>query len=69
MTAYESDLLNLINNYPIDDIRSDFPYKCRLSENTFMQCDYLPPKLLHLAGKLGIGIELSHYAVSEDGGS
>ena len=38
----------------------------QLQDGAFMQSDYLPLNLLYIAGKLGIGIELSHYAVSED---
>ena len=31
------------------------------------QFDRLPPELVRLAGELGLGIEISHYAVSSDG--
>ena len=66
LKKYEPEIQDLIQQYSIDDIRLDFPYECRLDEQIFMQSDYLPPNLLYIAGKLGIGIELSHYAVSED---
>jgi hypothetical protein len=31
-----------------------------------VQCDYIPPELLFLAGSLGLGIELSHYPISTE---
>ena len=34
-------------------------------EEVVVQCDYLPPELLRLAGELGIGIELSLYPKPE----
>lgn len=55
------ELKDLRDNYNISDWRFDIPYYCRLNEEIFCQCDYLPPKLLSLVGKLGIGIELSQY--------
>ena len=69
LKKYEPQIQNLIRQYSIDDIRLDFPYECRLDEQIFIQSDYLTPDLLYIAGKLGIGIELSHYAVSEDNDS
>jgi len=32
----------------------------------FLNCDYLPPQLLRLAGSLNIAIELSHYAPTDE---
>jgi hypothetical protein len=37
-------------------------------EEYAMQCDYLPPELLRLAGSLNLGIEVSHYFVLRDDG-
>lgn len=31
-----------------------------------VECNYFPPELLYLSGKLGIGIELSQYAMREE---
>jgi hypothetical protein len=58
---HEIELQKLIATHPVDDIRLDFPYSCRLDEQVFAQFDYLPPEFLKMAGGLGIGIELSHY--------
>lgn len=54
----EEELANLINSYTIDDIRLHFPYYCKHSKTINLQNDYFPPKLLQLAAKLNIGIEL-----------
>lgn len=63
LKKHETEISKLMNDYLIDDIRMDFPYECNLyTKNEFMQSEYLPPELLYLAGKLKIGIELSHYA-------
>lgn len=64
---YESELRSLISTCPVDDIRLDFPYSCRIHGNIIVQCDYMPPEFLRLAGDLGIGVELSHYPNTEDG--
>lgn len=45
----------------LTDRRLDFGYDRR---DVIIQCDYLPPELLTLAGELGIGIELSLYPPS-----
>jgi hypothetical protein len=37
-------------------------------EEYAMQCDYLPPHLLRLAGSLNLGIEVSHYVLLSDEG-
>ena len=45
-------------------MRLDFGYgRCPTAA---VQCDYLPPELLALAGSLGIGIELSLYPADKD---
>lgn len=62
LLKYESELRELVRDYQLDDIRFDLPYYCRLDEQIFMQCDYLPPKFLHLAGDIGVGLELSLYS-------
>jgi hypothetical protein len=68
LRQYEIELQKLIATHPVDDIRLDFPYSCRLDERIFAQFDYLPPEFLKMAGSLGIGIELSHYPASEADG-
>lgn len=66
LREHSDSLERLLTGHVLSDIRLDFPYSCRLDEETFMQCDYLPPEFLKLAGELGIGIELSHYHPSEE---
>jgi len=61
LEVYAPYLKKLQTTHQIDDWRFDLPYECRLDENVFTQIEYLPPKLLLLAGQLGIGIELSQY--------
>jgi len=45
----------------VTDIRLDFGYELR-HQGLGVQCDYLPPELIKLAGELRIGIELSLYS-------
>jgi len=66
LVEHEATLRALTSSHVVDDLRLDFPYSCRLGEQIYAQIDYLPPKFLLLAGKLGIGIKLSHYLVSEE---
>jgi hypothetical protein len=61
LRKYEPELRKLLATHSVDDIRLDFPYECRLGERIAVQCDYLPPELLRLAGTFGIGIEMSLY--------
>lgn len=63
---YENELTDLIQKFSINDICLDFPYYCRHNSKIIVQCDYLPPKLLLMAGKLNIGIELSLYPNPEE---
>ena len=45
----------------VEDVTLDFGISRR---EVASQCDYLPPELVSIAGSLGLGIELSQYAVS-----
>jgi hypothetical protein len=58
LRTHASELSRLAQFPGVTDIRLDFAYYRR---RTFLQCDYLPPELLFLAGSLRIGIELSLY--------
>ena len=54
----------------VEDIRLDFPIELRIGHDAVVaQFDYFPPDLVRAAGNLGIGIELSTYACSEEHGS
>ena len=64
LSANMTELLRLAAYPGIEDLRLDFGYNRRA--NAPVQCDYLPPSLLALAGKANIGIELSLYAFGEE---
>jgi len=50
--------------YPgVEEARLDFGINLR---DAFINSDYLPPKILALAGNLNIAIELSHYPPCND---
>lgn len=61
LEVYTPQLALLQESYSLDDWHFDLPYECQLNGQRFVQTDFLPAKLLHLAGGLGIGIELSLY--------
>ena len=58
---YETEIITLRQRHSVDDIRLDFPYECRHDDIISVQCDFLPPELLAMVGKLNVGIELSLY--------
>lgn len=58
LRTHASELARLAQFPGVTDLRLDFAYYRR---KTLLQCDYLPPELLFLAGSLRIGIELSLY--------
>ncbi|WP_210420384.1 hypothetical protein [Aquisphaera giovannonii] len=67
LQRHRNDLERLRAAPGVVDIRLDFPYELRIDEdNVWAQFDYLPPKLLALAGALGIGIEMSLYPRGRD---
>jgi hypothetical protein len=61
LEVYTPYLTTLKETHEIDDWRFDLPYECGLDETHFTQCNFLPPKLMRLAGTLEIGVELSLY--------
>jgi hypothetical protein len=66
LQKHKEVLLKMLSTHSVTDIRLDFPYYCRLDEQFFTQCDYLPPTFLKLVGGLGIGIELSLYPIDDE---
>ena len=52
------EVVRLTDCARLEDIRLDFGVS---RKNGFLQCNYLPPELLKLAGALKIGIEISIY--------
>lgn len=61
LEVYTADLQALRDNHNLKDWRFDIPYECQLNKDIYAQFNYLPPKLIRLAGALEIGIELSLY--------
>ena len=62
LTEHHADLTRLRDDPSVSDMRIDFGYYLRIDgERVMVQCDYLGPELLRLAGELGIGFELSLY--------
>lgn len=66
LEVYTPYLQALQATHNIDNWRFDMPYECRLDGERYAQFDYLPPKLIRLAGALEIGIELSLYWPSDE---
>ncbi len=62
LEVHSAELRSLTSEYQIDDIRLDFPFESRLSEQVVGQFDYLSPRLVRACAEYGIGIEISHYA-------
>ena len=66
-TAYlkenEREIRRLCKFPGVEYVYLDFGVRHR--EEPVVECNYFPPELLYLAGKLGIGIELSQYVWSE----
>lgn len=52
----------ILIEYNVSDRFLDFPIYSRLNDNIVNQNDYLPKELVILAGKLGLGIEMSIYS-------
>lgn len=66
LRRHKKDLKKLCNDFKVCDIRLDFPIELRIGRKIFGQFDFLPPKLISLAGELQIGIEISLYSVSKN---
>lgn len=61
------DELSRLRSFPgIEVMTVDFGIERR---DVIVQCDYLPPPLIRLAGELGIGIEISQYPTGNQEGS
>jgi hypothetical protein len=63
LEAHRDELIRLHDFPGIEDVTIDFGIARR---DVIVQCDYLPPALVRLAGELGLGIEISQYPVGED---
>jgi hypothetical protein len=58
LQARRDEIRQLCEFPGIEDVTLDFGIERR---DVPIQCDYLPPDLVRLAGALGLGIELSNY--------
>jgi hypothetical protein len=65
LKRYRKDLFQLRGKLRACDMTLDFSNKLRIGSKIAAQFDRLPPKLIAMAGELGIGIQLSLYPVSE----
>ncbi len=63
LNKHFSSLSVLLSNYDIKNAYLDFPVYSRLNDEIVNQNDQLPKELISLAGKLGLGITMSIYAV------
>jgi hypothetical protein len=62
LKKHRDDLARFQGLPGVESMYLDFGYYLRVDgERCVVQCDYLPPELLRLAGELGMGIELSLY--------
>ena len=66
LEKHHIDLQSIKDNFDHINWHFDLPYDCRLDENTINQNDFLPPELLFLSGRLGIGINLALYQPGEE---
>ena len=64
LSKYQADIALLRDESTVSDVRIDFGYYQR--KDVIVQCDYLSPELLRLAGELGVGFELSLYPAPEE---
>ncbi|WP_406699433.1 hypothetical protein V5E97_11235 [Singulisphaera sp. Ch08] len=56
--------LSRLRDFPgIESVTLDFGIAQR---DVMVQCDFLPPSLIRLAGELGLGIEITQYPTGED---
>ncbi len=60
LQVHSAELRTLTSEYQIDDIRLDFPFESRLSEQVLAQFDSLSPRLVRMCAEYGMGIEISH---------
>lgn len=68
LEAHHADLERLSVTSEVESMHLDFGHNLRIDgETCAAQFDRLPPRLLKLAGELGIGIELSLYPRRGDG--
>jgi hypothetical protein len=63
LETYKEDIEKLVAYPGVEEARLDFGINLR---EMFINSDYLPPKILALAGNLNIAIELSHYPPAKE---
>ena len=62
LRQWEFEISQFALQYPPDLFYLDFPLYSRLDDEIICQGDYLPAELISLAGKVGLGVEMSIYS-------
>jgi hypothetical protein len=62
LTKYQTELESLFLTHKVSDAFLDFPIFSRLDNEIVNQNDHFPRRLVSIAGKLNIGIELGIYS-------
>lgn len=61
LEKYHAELKAICGRTDVEDVCLDFPIQSRLNGEIVNQNDYLPARLVRLAGEIGAGICVSHY--------
>lgn len=62
LTLWEHEIINLMVSHEVTSAYLDFPVNSRLNDKTVGQCDHLPKELIAVAGRVGLGIEITMYS-------
>lgn len=62
LTKWEHEIINLMVTHEATSAYLDFPVESRLNDNIANQNDHLPKELIAVAGRIGLGIEISMYS-------
>ena len=64
LQSNKGDLARLVSFPGVEGVGLDFGIAWR--QDVVTQTDSLPPELVRLAGELGLGVEISHYPISDE---
>lgn len=62
LTKWECDIVSLLVTHEVTWAYLDFPVNSRLNDKIVGQCDHLPKELIAVAGRIGLGIEITTYS-------
>lgn len=62
LNLYENQLIEIIDQYEVNDAVLDFPTYSRLNEEIAAQTDMLPRELIIVSGKIGLSIDITSYS-------